>query len=177
MAAPGSDTGPGPRHVVVMGVSGTGKTTVAAALSDALGWTFIEGDSLHPPANIAKMSAGVPLDDDDRRPWLEALASLQAFHHAEGMSTVLTCSALKRAYRDVLRGGVPAGSVSFVHLAAPFEVLRERMESREHFMPASLLQSQLDTLEPLGADEPGTVVDVSQPLDAVVRAAVAAVRG
>ena len=94
MAAPGSDTGPGPRHVVVMGVSGTGKTTVAAALADDLGWTFIEGDSLHPPANIAKMSAGVPLDDDDRRPWLEALASLQSFHHGEGMSTVLTCSAL-----------------------------------------------------------------------------------
>ena len=120
------------------------------------------------------MSAGIPLDDDDRRPWLEALASLQAFHHAEGISTVLTCSALKRAYRDVLRGGVPAGSVPFVHLAAPFEVLRERMESREHFMPASLLQSQLDTLEPLGADEPGTVVDVSLPLADVVRAAVAA---
>jgi gluconokinase len=177
VAGPGSDTGSAARHVVVMGVSGTGKTTVAAALADDLGWTFIEGDSLHPPANIAKMSAGVPLDDDDRRPWLEALASLQSFHHAEGMSTVLTCSALKRAYRDVLRGGVPPGSVSFVHLAAPFEVLRARMEAREHFMPASLLQSQLDTLEPLGPDEPGTVLDVSEPLAEVVRAAVAAVRG
>jgi gluconokinase len=160
-----------------MGVSGTGKTTVATALAEALGWTFIEGDDLHPPANIAKMSAGVPLDDDDRRPWLQAVASLQAFHHAEGISTVLTCSALKRAYRDVLREGVPAGTVSFVHLAAPFEVLRARMESREHFMPASLLQSQLDTLEPLGPDEQGTVVDVSPPLDDVVRAALRAVRG
>jgi gluconokinase len=160
-----------------MGVSGTGKTTVATALAEALGWTFIEGDDLHPPANIAKMSAGVPLDDDDRRPWLQAVASLQAFHHAEGISTVLTCSALKRAYRDVLREGVPVGTVSFVHLAAPFEVLRARMESREHFMPASLLQSQLDTLEPLGPDEQGTVVDVSPPLDDVVRAALRAVRG
>jgi gluconokinase len=160
-----------------MGVSGTGKTTVATALAEALGWTFIEGDDLHPPANIAKMSAGVPLDDDDRRPWLQAVASLQAFHHAEGISTVLTCSALKRPYRDVLREGVPVGTVSFVHLAAPFEVLRARMESREHFMPASLLQSQLDTLEPLGPDEQGTVVDVSPPLDDVVRAALRAVRG
>jgi gluconokinase len=105
------------------------------------------------------------------------VASLQAFHHAEGISTVLTCSALKRPYRDVLRKGVPVGTVSFVHLAAPFEVLRARMESREHFMPASLLQSQLDTLEPLGPDEQGTVVDVSPPLDDVVRAALRAVRG
>ncbi len=157
-----------------MGVSGTGKTTVAAELAEVFGWTFVEGDSLHPPANIEKMSAGIPLDDDDRRPWLEALASLQAFHHADGISTVLTCSALKRAYRDVLRGGLPDGSVFFVHLAAPFEVLRERMEARKHFMPPSLLQSQFDTLEPLGADERGAVVDVSLPLADVVRAAVAA---
>jgi gluconokinase len=160
-----------------MGVSGTGKTTVAEELADRLGWTFIEGDSLHPPANIDKMSAGIPLDDEDRRPWLEALASLQAFHHADGVSTVLTCSALKRRYRDVLRRGVPDHSVLFVHLDAPFAVLRERMESRQHFMPASLLQSQFDALEPLGADEHGTVVDVSQPLDAVVRAAETRVRG
>lgn len=157
-----------------MGVSGTGKTTVAAELARRFGWTFVEGDSLHPPANIEKMSAGIPLDDADRRPWLQALASLQSFHHADGISTVLTCSALKRAYRDVLRGGVPDGSVHFVHLAAPVEVLRERMEVRDHFMPPSLLQSQLDTLEPLGADEQGTVVDVSLPLTDVVSAAVAA---
>lgn len=175
---PAAATRPGrggrPRHVVVMGVSGTGKTTVAARLADGFGWTFIEGDSLHPPANIEKMSAGIPLDDDDRRPWLESLASIQAFHHDDGVSTVLTCSALKRAYRDVLRGGVPDGAVFFVHLAAPFEVLRARMESREHFMPPSLLQSQLDTLEPLEADERGVVLDVSQPVDDVVRAALAA---
>jgi gluconokinase len=163
--------------VVVMGVSGTGKTTVAVELADRLGWTFVEGDSLHPPANVAKMSAGIPLDDDDRRPWLEALARLQASHHADGVATVLTCSALKRAYRDVLRSGLPTGSLFFVHLSAPFDVLRDRMEAREHFMPASLLQSQFDALEPLGADEQGVVVDVSQPVDAVVLAALTAVEG
>ena len=159
-----------PHHLVVMGVSGTGKTTVGEALADRLGLRFIEGDSLHPPANIAKMSSGTPLDDDDRRPWLEILGSLLASHHAAGVSTVLTCSALKRAYRDILRADVPAGSVFFVHLAAPFEVLRARMESREHFMPPSLLQSQFDTLEPLGPDEAGEVFDVTPPADEVVAA-------
>ncbi|MDR7254136.1 gluconokinase [Nocardioides sp. BE266] len=155
-----------------MGVSGTGKTTVASALAHHLGWRFIEGDSLHPPANIAKMSAGTPLDDDDRRPWLEVLGRLLAFHHVDGVSSVLTCSALKRSYREMLRAGVPEGSVFFVHLNAPFEVLRQRMESREHFMPPSLLQSQLDTLEPLGADEAGEVFDVSGAVEDVVRAVV-----
>ena len=155
-----------------MGVSGTGKTTVATELAEHFGWRFIEGDSLHPPANIAKMSAGKPLDDDDRRPWLEVLGRLLAFHHADGISSVLTCSALKRSYRDLLRAGVPEGSVFFVHLAAPFEVLLERMESREHFMPPSLLQSQFDTLEPLGEDEAGDVFDVSAPVEDVVRAVV-----
>ena len=160
-----------------MGVSGTGKTTVAEELADRFGWRFIEGDSLHPEANIAKMSAGIPLDDDDRRPWLEVLGRLLAFHHADGVSSVLTCSALKRSYRDVLRAGVPEGSVFFVHLAAPFEVLLERMESRDHFMPPSLLQSQFDTLEPLGEDEEGEVFDVSEPVAEVVRAVIEAVEG
>ncbi|WP_374454943.1 gluconokinase [Nocardioides sp.] len=155
-----------------MGVSGTGKTTVATELAEHFGWRFIEGDSLHPAANIAKMSAGVPLDDDDRQPWLEVLGRLLAFHHADGISSVLTCSALKRSYRDVLRAGVPDGSVFFVHLAAPFELLLQRMESREHFMPPSLLQSQFDTLEPLRADEAGEVFDVSEPVEDVVRSVV-----
>jgi gluconokinase len=163
-----------PRHVVVMGVSGTGKTTVGEELARRLGVGFIEGDSLHPERNIAKMSAGQPLDDDDRRPWLETLNALLTFHHAEGISAVLTCSALRRAYRDILREGLPAGSVSFVHLAAPAEVLRSRMEAREHFMPASLLQSQLDTLEPLESDEVGGVFDVTAPVDSVVDAVLAA---
>jgi gluconokinase len=151
-----------------MGVSGTGKTTVATELAERYGAQFIEGDSLHPPGNIAKMSAGTPLDDDDRRPWLELLAQLLAFHHDEGLSSVLTCSALKRSYRDLLRGSLPTESVFFVHLAAPFPVLRARMEAREHFMPASLLQSQFDTLEPLASDERGAVLDVSQPLEDVL---------
>lgn len=165
---PPAEGAPAPRHLVVMGVSGTGKTTVAEALADGLGLRFIEGDSLHPPANIAKMSSGTPLDDDDRGPWLEILSALLASHHADGVSTVLTCSALKRSYRDVLRSGVPRDALVFVHLAAPFDVLRDRMEAREHFMPPSLLQSQFDTLEPLEADEPGDVFDVTAPVDTVV---------
>ncbi len=166
----------GPCHLVVMGVSGTGKTTVAEQLAERLGWEFIEGDILHPPANIAKMSAGVPLDDDDRGPWLEGLGLLLASHHDDGLSSVLTCSALKRSYRDVLRAGISDdGAVFFVHLAAPFEVLRERMESRKHFMPPSLLQSQLDSLEPLGTDELGVAVDVSQPVAGVVADAIKAI--
>jgi gluconokinase len=171
------DSAAWPRHLVVMGVSGTGKTTVATELAERYGWQFIEGDSLHPPANIAKMTAGVPLDDDDRWPWLEVLASLLAFHHDDGISGVLTCSALKRSYRDALRVGLPQGSVFFVHLAAPFPVLQARMESREHFMPASLLRSQLDALEPLAADEPGAVFDVSKPVAEVISQIVEVIDG
>ena len=171
-------SGPAPevRHLVVMGVSGTGKTTVATRVADDLRWVFVEGDDLHPPANVAKMSAGVPLDDEDRAPWLTALSEVLAAHHAADDSTVLTCSSLRRGYRDVLRSGVPDGAVLFVHLTAPVEVLRERMGSRDHFMPPSLLQSQLDTLEPLGPDEDGVLVDVTPPLDDVVRTVLAAVR-
>jgi gluconokinase len=165
-----------PRHLVVMGVSGTGKTTVGAELARLLAATFIEGDSLHPEANIAKMSAGQPLDDEDRRPWLEALNELLAAHEAEGRPTVLTCSALKRSYRDLLRAGLPAGSVYFVHLTAPREVLQERMEARTHFMPAYLLQSQLDTLEPLGPDEAGRCFDVTPPPNEVCDAVEQALR-
>jgi gluconokinase len=112
-----------PRHLVVMGVSGTGKTTVGERLADQLGLPFLEGDSLHPAANIAKMSAGRPLDDDDRRPWLETLASRLVAHEADGVGTVLTCSALRRSYRDLLRSGLPAGAAYFVHLAAPESVV------------------------------------------------------
>lgn len=163
-----------PGHVVVMGVSGTGKTTVGEELARRLGVTFIEGDSLHPQRNIAKMSAGQPLDDGDRRPWLQTLNTLVSSHHAEGISAVLTCSALRRAYRDILREGLPPGSLFFVHLAAPPAVLRARMESRDHFMPATLLQSQLDTLEPLERDEAGAVLDVTGSAESVVDAALAA---
>ena len=165
-----------PLNVVVMGVSGTGKTSVAERLAVALGLTFIEGDSLHPDANVVKMTAGTPLTDADRWPWLEALATVVSQHRTEGHSTVLTCSALRRSYRDVLRSRGPDDDCFFVHLSAPPEVLRHRMEQREHFMPASLLASQLATLEPLGPDEAGVEVDVSTSLDDVTERVVAAVR-
>ncbi|HSE72671.1 MAG TPA: gluconokinase [Nocardioidaceae bacterium] len=167
--------GQAPLHVVAMGVSGTGKSTVAARLAERLGLDYIEGDSHHPQANIDKMSSGVPLTDEDRRPWLETLARLVRERHEQGRSTVLTCSALRRRYRDILRSGAPDGDLFFVHLDAPFEVLEERMKAREHFMPPSLLRSQIETLEPLEADERGVRVDVSLPVDTVVNEAVEAI--
>ena len=161
-------------HIVVMGVSATGKTCVGEQLAEELGCEFIEGDSLHPETNIDKMTRGVPLTDEDRWPWLKAIAELVARRDAEGTSTVVTCSALKRSYRDVLRDAAPT---FFVHLHAPFEVLQDRMQLRtKHFMPTSLLRSQFDTLEELGDDEPGAVVDVTPPLDVAVEEAVNAVR-
>ncbi|MGH3330318.1 MAG: gluconokinase [Nocardioidaceae bacterium] len=166
-----------PLHVVVMGVSGTGKSTVARRLAARLGLYFLEGDSFHPAENVAKMSAGIPLTDEDRLPWLETLGALVAQRHAQGVSTVLTCSALRRGYRDILRNAVPGGDLLFVHLQAAYDVLEERMAARDHFMPSSLLRSQLDTLEPLEADETGVCVAVAQPVGAVVDEAVAWIRG
>ena len=163
------------RQVVVMGVTATGKSAVGTRLADRLDMAFIEGDEFHPEANIAKMSAGEPLTDDDRRPWLETLARMLADNREVGIATVLGCSALRRSYRDILRGSMPSDAVGFVHLTASFDVLRERMEHREHFMPASLLQSQFDTLEPLDNDERGVLLDVDAPLEDVVAAAAAAV--
>jgi gluconokinase len=161
-------------HVVVMGVSATGKTTIGKELADELGCEFIEGDELHPSRNIEKMEHGIPLTDDDRWPWLQAIGELVAVRDHEGVSTVVTCSALKHTYRDVLRDAAPT---FFVHLHAPFEVLEGRMQHRtKHFMPTTLLQSQFDTLEDLGDDEDGAVVDVTPPLDEVVEEAVNAVR-
>lgn len=143
-----------------MGVSGCGKTTVAERLAAALGWPFTEGDRFHPPANLAKMAAGTPLDDADRWPWLEALADRIAAQEAAGVSSVLTCSALKRTYRDVLRRGAPR--VRFVHLKGPFEVLAARLAARPgHFFPPALLASQFATLEQLEPDEDGIEIDVA----------------
>lgn len=168
---------PDPVHVVVMGVSATGKTTIAEAMCKELGYEFIEGDSLHPPANIAKMESGIPLDDDDREPWLQAIADRIGQEELAGRSTVVTCSALKRKYRDVLRSAAAAHDPFFVHLHAPFEVLEGRMALRtKHFMPTSLLHSQFDTLEPLEPDENGVAIDVTPPVEEVVAAAVKAVR-
>ena len=158
-----------------MGVTATGKSEVGTRLAARLDMAYIEGDEFHPEANIAKMSAGEPLTDDDRRPWLETLARMLADNRQAGVATVLGCSALRRSYRDILRGSMPSDAVGFVHLTASFDVLRDRMEQREHFMPASLLQSQFDTLEPLDDDERGVLLDVDAPLEEVVDAAAAAV--
>ena len=170
---------PATTTIVVMGVSGAGKSTVAAELVRRLGWDFAEGDDFHPPSNVAKMHAGTPLDDDDRWPWLRALAEWIGRHEDAGRSAVVTCSALKRSYRDLLRDGHP--SVWFAHVSEDPAVIRERLAHRTgHYMPASLLDSQLATLEPLQPDEPGAVVDGSSPAEQVVDEllrSLAAVRG
>ncbi|MBW4721318.1 gluconokinase [Saccharothrix sp. SC076] len=150
-----------------MGVSGSGKTTTGKALARRLDVPFADADDFHPPANIAKMAAGVPLDDTDRAPWLRAIGDWLAAHPDGG---VVTCSALKRVFRDGLRAAAPG--VRFVHLAGDPEVVRRRVARRSgHFMPASLVDSQYADLEPLGPDEPGVVLDLDQPVPALVEAA------
>lgn len=156
--------------LVVMGVSGVGKTSVAAELVARIGAVFVEGDDLHPEPNRAKMAAGTPLDDEDRWPWLALVAAWIGEQEAAGRDGVVTCSALKRAYRDLLRDGHP--SVHFVHLVAPPELVAERLgERRGHYMPPSLLRSQLATLEALAADEPGVEVETTGDPAAVAAAA------
>lgn len=145
--------------VVVMGVSGSGKSTVGRALAAELDVEYGEGDDLHPKANVEKMAAGIPLDDADRRPWLDKVAAWMADHSARG--GVITCSALKRVYRDRLRAAAP--DAFFLHLAASHEELAHRMADRTgHFMPSSLLDSQLAALEPLAEDERGATVDATR---------------
>lgn len=161
----------GTRHVVVMGVSGCGKTTVAQRIRDLTGFVFAEADEFHSEANVAKMAAGIPLTDDDRWPWLGSLAVWMAERADAGESTVIACSALRRSYRDVLRAGPP--SVDFVHLDGSPEIIRARLATRlGHYMPASLLDSQLATLEPLGPDERGGVLDLAQTPQALAAEAV-----
>jgi len=146
--------------LVVMGVSGAGKTTVATALADRLGWPMAEADEFHPAANIAKMSAGVPLTDADRVPWLLLLRDWIAKQDKEGKNTIVTCSALKRSYRDLLSEA--PGRVRFVHLNGSREVIASRLKTRSgHFMPPGLLDSQLASLEPLDPDEDGITVDIA----------------
>lgn len=158
--------------IVVMGVSGSGKSTVGAALAQRLRVPFADADDFHPPANIAKMTAGEALDDDDRYPWLEAIGEWLAQHGGGG---VMSCSALKRKYRDQLRRHCP--DVEFLHLSGTPEVIGRRQASRPgHFMPASLLASQFATLEPLEADERGTAIDVDQNIDSIVENYVSASR-
>lgn len=135
-----------PQQILVMGVSGSGKTVLARALAAALGWTFLEGDDFHPPANIEKMRHGTPLTDADRLPWLSAIAAAMAAQTSAGHPVVVACSALKQSYRDILRGG---GPLAVIFLQADADILRQRLNHRAgHFMPASLLDSQLATLEP-----------------------------
>jgi gluconokinase len=153
--------------IVVMGVSGVGKTTVGKLLAERLGVEFLEGDRYHPPANVAKMQNGEPLTDADRLPWLEILARELAARRAAGKGVVLACSALRRLYRDILRAG--HDDVVFVFLQAHQAVIQRRLdERRDHFMPASLLESQLVALETPGLDEGVITVDASQSPEAIV---------
>lgn len=160
-------------HLVVMGVAGSGKTTVAHILAERLGWVVAEADEFHPAANVAKMAAGTPLTDEDRWPWLAAIAAWIGEQDAAGRSSVVTCSALRRAYRDVLAAA--PGRVRFVHLDGTPELIGDRMSHRTgHFMPTTLLPSQFATLEPLQPDEDGVTVPVAVSPNSVADAALRA---
>ena len=148
-----------PRVILLMGVAGSGKSTVGEALAADLGWPFRDADSFHPAANIARMRAGVPLTDDDRWPWLDAIARWLDERRAAAAPAIVSCSALKRRYRDRLLAGRP--DVGLVHLAGSFELIEARMRARQgHFMPLGLLRSQFDALEPPAADERPLVVSI-----------------
>ena len=158
--------------VVVMGVSGSGKTTIGTALATRVGWAFVEGDDWHPPQNVAKMSAGTPLTDEDRFPWLDRLNADLRAREARGESVVASCSALKQSYRDRLTRGLARWELVFLH--GSFELLSHRMAERKHrFMPASLLQSQFATLEPPAR---AIAIDVAEPLERGVDKILAALR-
>lgn len=169
-SAPVPDTaappGLAPLQLVVMGVSGCGKTSVGRQVAQILGLEFIEGDELHPPRNVALMAAGTPLTDDDRADWLATIARRLGGAHVAGRGLVVSCSALKRRYRDVLRA--PCPGLRFVHLHGNAALLHQRLSARTgHYMPPSLLDSQLATLEPPGADEGAISVDIAPPSDQV----------
>lgn len=156
-----------PAVVVVMGVASSGKTSLGERLAERLGWPFRDADSFHPPANVAKMSAGTPLTDEDRKPWLAAIAAWIDDLRATGGNGIVTCSALKKAYRDVIVGDRP--DVALVYLKGSRELIGERMAARQHhFMPTSLLDSQFATLEEPGPGERPVVVSVAASKEAVV---------
>lgn len=153
--------------VVVMGVSGSGKTTIAAELARQEGWALLEGDDFHPPANVAKMAAGTPLTDADRWPWLQAIAAREDALQAAGKSAVVACSALKRAYRDILIG--TRANTVLVYPRGSKALIAERMKARKnHFMPPALLDSQFATLEEPAADEHPVVVDIGGSRESVL---------
>ena len=157
-----------PARIVVMGVSGCGKSTVGERLAQSLGCGYVEGDDFHPPQNVALMAAGTPLGDADRQGWLEVLATKLHAAHSAGRGLVLSCSALKRSYRDVLRSKAPA--LVIVHIHGSRALLAERMAARVHrYMPASLLASQLDTLEPPQPDENTVTVDAAESVEHIVQ--------
>lgn len=160
-----------PQVVVIMGVAGTGKTTIGPLLAARLDVPYAEGDDFHPPANIEKMTAGTPLTDDDRLPWLDAIGAWA--HGRAGHGGVVSCSALKRAYRDRLRAAAPG--VVFVHLTGGRALIEDRMSHRQgHFMPTALLDSQFATLQPLEPDEAGVAVDVAGSPEEITERAVTA---
>lgn len=156
-------------HVLVMGVSGCGKSTIGAMLAERLGLPFADADAFHPPENVTKMSAGIPLTDADRWPWLDSIGAWLA---AEEKGGVVACSALRRAYRDRLRGWVPGLAV--VHLSGAPELIAARQAAREgHFMPPSLMASQFATLEPPGTEEEAIVLDIAAPPESLAAGAAA----
>ncbi|MER6270519.1 gluconokinase [Streptomyces sp900105755] len=162
-----------PHVVVVMGVAGTGKTTIGPLLAARLGVPYAEGDDFHPPANIAKMSAGHPLDDADRWPWLDAIGAWA--HGRAGLGGVVSSSALKRSYRDRLRAAAPG--IVFLHLSGDRRLIEDRMSHRQgHFMPTALLDSQFATLQPLEPDEAGVAVEVSGTPEEITARAVRALK-
>jgi gluconokinase len=162
-------------RVVVMGVSGCGKSTVGRGLAAALGVPYVEGDELHPPHNVQRMAAGIALTDADREGWLAQVASQLSSPAALREGVVVACSALRRRYRDQLRAAAP--DARFVHLHGDVRLLRQRLAQRQgHYMPASLLDSQLQTLEPPDADERAVVLDIAESQQSLVDAALRALR-
>lgn len=166
---------PGPQVLVLMGVAGSGKSTIGEGLAAHLGWPFRDADSFHPRSNVDKMSRGIPLDDDDRAPWLAAIARWIDERLATGERGIVSCSALKRRYREVIVGTRPG--VRLVYLEGDMALIGARMgRRRDHFMPTSLLESQFDALEAPGADERAVVADIARAPDEVVAAIVSELR-
>jgi gluconokinase len=162
-----TSTGNIPGAIVVMGVSGSGKSTVGDALAKRLGWRYADGDKFHPASNVAKMSVGRPLTDEDRWPWLRAIAAEIDRLIAAGERAVIACSALRRAYRDILVHG--RGDIRIVYLAGTQALIAERLSHRKgHFMPPGLLASQFGTLEPPAADERAVTVSIDASIDMIV---------